>query len=291
MALTNSSGLYSPDVWAAAAKADIEKKLVWAGVSIVKDDLEGVPGEAVQMPKFNALSDLEELTEGEAMIPERLTQSKTSAKIKSFGKAVEISDFAQLVGTGNAQDEALSQFGTLTAQKIDAELMAAALAVVTGGIENVADGSTADSKPLVHNAGTGVTFSYDALVDATALAGESFTPSEWVALVNTADRARAMKDDVFIKAAQGNGENGAVNKGVIGDLAGVEVQVSDRIPNGVTVLVKKNSVALYWKRRPLVETDRDILSSTTVFATTVHFATARIADKGIIRINWNTAAV
>lgn len=47
-------------------------------------------------------------------------------------------------------------------------------------------------------------------------------------------------------------------------------------------MVKRGALGLLYKRRPLVETDRDILSRTTVITTNVHYATQRLDDEGIV---------
>src|SRR5690606_15419252 len=127
------------------------KAVVATSAATVNDDtLVGQPGETVEFPKWMELSDLDDLAEGTPIVPVKLKQKSSKATIKEAGKGVEISDKAKLTGIGNAQDEAIRQFGVLAARKVDADLITAAVTTVTGGI-SYADGSTStDSAPLSH---------------------------------------------------------------------------------------------------------------------------------------------
>lgn len=290
MATTISTDFFTPDVWAEAVGAEVEKNLVMSNAAVVRTDLENKPGTTVQLPKWNKISKADELTEGNAMVPVKLTQSTREATVQSWGKAVEISELASLTGIGNDQDEAVEQLGQVIAEVIDEKLLEAALDIVAGGIKQADGSASSDAKPFVFNAGVGTFLTYDSIVDATGLAGDKFNPKEWDAYINSADRGRVMKDDTFIAAAQGSGSNDQVSNGVVGKLAGMGVFVSDLIEAGTTLLIKKGSLGLFYKARPVVRTDFDILKGTNVYATRVHFAVGRLNDKGVVVVNWNTAA-
>ena len=94
MATTLSTNLYAPDVWADLTAEQFQDKAIIATSSAVltRDDLVGNPGEVIQFPKWNLLTDLDDLTEGVAMTTEELTQSSSMATIKEAGKAVEFSE-------------------------------------------------------------------------------------------------------------------------------------------------------------------------------------------------------
>ena len=292
MTATTSADLYTPEVWEDLAQAEFKGRSILMQATTADDKLVGNPGDVVKFPKWLALGEMEDLAELVPMNTEKLTQAATEARIKEAGKAVEISDTAELVGLGNAQDEAIRQFGILAARKLDADLYAAAIAVQTGG-RTFADGRAAvDSSPLVFNAGTGVNISWDGIVDASAIFADDWEPADFSGLyVNSAERARIMKDDDFIRAAQtASGENTLQNRGLIGDIAGVPVFVTNRVPAGKSLLLKKGALGLKFKRRPLVEQDRDILARATVVTTNMHYGAHRINDGGVLVINWNTAA-
>lgn len=92
----------------------------------------------------------------------------------------------------------------------------------------------------------------------------------------------------------GNGT--AIQRGQVGTIATVPVFVSDRATavtdvDSVTagnqagynaLLFKKGAITLAYKRRPLVEKDRDILKRTTIVTTNVHYAVKRTDDRGVV---------
>jgi len=290
MTATASTDLYIPEVWEDLAQAAFTGRTILAQAALTDDKLVGKPGDTVTFPKWNTLGELSDLTELVPIVPEKMSQSATKATIKEAGKGVEISDTAELVGLGNPQDEAIRQFGILAARKIDADLYAAATAVITGGV-TYSDGTTAtNSSPLIYNAGVGVNIGWDPLVDASGVFGDDWEPSDFSGLyINSADRGRIFKDNDFISANQGNGGNTLVQRGLIGDIGGVSVFVTNRVPSGKSLLLKRNSLGLKYKRRPIVEQDRDILKRSTVVTTNMHYGTHRINDKGVLVINWNQA--
>lgn len=284
MATTTLSNLYDPEVWAALAAAEFTGKTILQSTGAVVEDpsLEGVPGSTVDFPAWMGLTDLDDLDEAVPMVPETLTQKATQAVVKEAGKAVEISDTAKLVGIGNAQDEAIRQFGILAARKVDGDLMAAATAVQTGGV-TYADGRAAtDSAPLTWTGEAGLGFGWEAYVAASAAFEDELEPEDFAGLfINSAQRGQLFRDEQFIKAEAGNGES-VIRRGQIGDLGGLPVYVTNRIPANRFIIAKRNSLGLLYKRRPLVEQDRDILKRTTIVTTNLHYAVKRLSDKGVL---------
>lgn len=284
MATTTSNDLYDPEVWAELALAEFTgKSIVGSSPAVVEDTtLEGQPGSTVTFPAWMALSDLDDLEEGVPMTPEKLSQKASQATIKEAGKAVEITDTAKLVGPGNAQDEALRQFGILAARKVDADLIAAAQETVTGGV-TYADGTAAtDSAPLTWTGEAGLGFGWDAYVEASALFGDDLEPDDFAGIyINSAQRGELFRDEQFIKAEAGNGES-VIRRGQIGDLGGLPIFVTNRVAAGKFVIAKRNSLGLMYKRRPQTEQDRDILARSTLVTTNLHYATKRLSDKGVL---------
>lgn len=286
MATTLSTDLYIPEVWADLAFEEFTGNAVVADYALQDDSLAGKPGETVNFPKWMTLSEMDDVDETDVLVPEKLTQSSSQATIKEAAKAVEFTDKAKLTGIGNVQDEAIRQFGILAARKVDADLVAAAQASIAGGI-TYADGTAATaSAPLGYTttAGSGVNkLPYAQLVAGIGQFGDTFDPAEFAALfVNSATWGSIMVDDQFISAAQMQGANLVVNRGQVGQILGVPVVVTDRVASGKSILVKRNALGVMWKRRPLVEQDRDILARTTVVAQNMHYAVKRLNDSGVL---------
>jgi N4-gp56 family major capsid protein len=277
MAQTTASLMIVPEVWGDMAQAQFTGAVRVAGSSAVIEDstLEGAPGDTIHFPKWGALGELDTLTETTAMVPTAMSTSDATATIKEVGKAVEITDKARLTSLGDPEAEARRQFGILAARKVDAELIAQAQADETaqGGGTPYAFTTAAGQTKLTW-AG--------AIVPAIGQFGDEWEPDDFAGLfINSTQLGEAMIDDQFVNADKlGNGASAAVT-GSIGRIAGVPVYVTNRVAAGKFLLIKNNSLGLLYKRRPLVESDRDILARSTVVTTTMHYAVKRLDDKGV----------
>ncbi|MFE5673846.1 N4-gp56 family major capsid protein [Streptomyces erythrochromogenes] len=275
MPTTASSNLIIPEVWADLSQAQFSGavRVLSSGAVVQNDTLVGQPGDTISFPKWDAIGDLDDLTEGTAMSTSLMGQRASEATIREAGKAVEITDRAILTGLGDPRAEAQRQFGILAARKVDAALIAQAQADETtqgGGL------------PLSYTAAAGTTkLSWSVLVDALSVFGDEWEPSEFAGLfINSAQQVDVFKDAQFIEASK-LGTQTPVTTGQIGTVAGVPVIVTNRIAVKKFLLLKKNSLGALYKRRPVVETDRDILKRTTVVTTNVHYAAKRLDDKGV----------
>lgn len=277
MAETTSANLIVPEVWGDLAQARfIGAARVLNSAAVMTDDtLAGQPGDRINFPKWGRLGELDDLAEAVPMVPEAMTQSSSEAVIKEAGKAVEITDKALLTGLGDPRDEAQRQFGILAARKVDAALIAQAQADET---------AAGGGQPYRFTAPAGTTaLSWGAaIVPALAEFGDEFDPSEFAGLfINSAQLAQVFADDQFINAST-LGTATPVTTGQVGLIAGMPVIVTDRIAAGTFLVMKRNALGALYKRRPIVETDRDILKRTTVITTNVHYAVKRLDDRGVV---------
>lgn len=269
-----------PEVYADVAQASFVGKVkVLGSPAVVSDDtLVGQPGETIHFPKWGALGELDDLTKGVAMTPAELAQTDSSATIKEAGKAVVINDRDKLTilgGEGGAESEAVRQFAELAARKVDGDLITEAV--------------TAAGKVL-DPTGTQA-LSWSVLVDHFAQFGDEFDPDEFAGIyINSAQMAEVFKDAQFIDAAKmGDSGGGVVRRGVIGLLGGIPVQITNRVSAGTVLTLKNAALGALYKRRPLVETDRDILKRQDVVTTNVHYAVKALDANRIGKIVLNTA--
>ena len=285
MATTFSTHLYAPEVWADLAQSQFKKKaiIVNSPAVLTDDTLVGEPGDTINFPSWMLMSDMVDLAETDVLVPEKLTQKNSKATIKEAGKAAEWSDKAKLTGIGNIQDEAIRQFGILAARKVDADLIAAATASIAAGT-TYADGTTATaSNPLKLTATGG--FTWANIVKAGLLFGDEWDPAEFAGIyINSAAAEIMLNDEKFIQAAQGAGTNSLINGGLIGTKNGLQFFYTNRLAANKALLLKHNSLGLFYKRRPIVEQDRDILARTTVVTTNMHYGVKRILDEGVVDI-------
>ncbi|MBB5128449.1 N4-gp56 family major capsid protein [Streptomyces albaduncus] len=277
MAQTTAANMIVPEVWGDMAQAQFTGAVRVAGSAAVIEDstLEGAPGDTIHFPKWGALGELDTLTETTPMVPAAMSTSDATATIKEVGKAVEITDRARLTSLGDPEAEARRQFGILAARRVDADLIAQAQAD-----ETAQGGGT----PYAFTTAAGkLTFTWlDAMVPAIGQFGDEWEPDDFAGLyINSVQLGEAMADPQFVDAAKlGNGASAAVT-GSIGRIGGVPVFVTNRIAAGKFLLMKRNTLGLLYKRRPLVESDRDILARSNVITTTLHYAVKRLDDKGV----------
>lgn len=275
MAETKASNLIVPPVWADMAQAKFTGAArVGGSPAVLTDDtLVGQPGDTINFPKWGALGELDDLTEAVAMGTTVMGQTSSKATIKEAGKAVEISDNAMLNALGDPRTEAQRQFGILAARKVDAALIAQAQANET---------AQGGGQPYTYTGATGETaLTWGVVNNAVAKFGDEFDPAEFAGLfINSAQRTQVWADAQFIDASKLGGTT-AVRTGQIGEIAGMPVIVTDRVAAGTFLLLKNNSLGLLYKRRPIVEFDRDILKRTTVITTNLHYAVKRLDDKGV----------
>ncbi|WP_445396447.1 phage major capsid protein [Streptomyces sp. LE64] len=277
MPQTTSAQMIVPEVWGDMAQAAFLGRVRVAGSAAVLEDntLQGAPGQRVHFPKWGALSELDELSETVAMVPTQMSTDDSTAEIKEVGKAVEITDKSRLVGLGDPEAEARRQFGVLAARNVDAALIAQAQA------DETAQGG---SNPLKFTTAAGKTkFTWlDAAVPAIGQFGDEWEPDDFAGLfIHSTQMGEAMADPQFIDASKlGSGASAAVT-GSIGRIGGVPVYVTNRLGAGTFLLMKRGVLGLLYKRRPLVEDDRDILARSTVITTTLHYAVKRLNDRGV----------
>jgi hypothetical protein len=260
-----------PDVFADLAQAAFSGKVKVLGSPAVVEDnrLTAQPGERVTFPKWDAIGELDDLDPDVALVPGEMGQdSDASAVVKEAGKAVRIKDRDKLTalgGQGGAQAEAARQFAVLAARKVDGDLIAEAVAKA---------GRT-------HVTAAGGSFSWQNLVGLFEKFGDEFEPDEFAGIyINSAQMGEAFVDPQFIDAAK-IGDNSIVRRGVIGLLGGIPVQVSDRITAGTVLAMKNAALGALYKRKPIVESDRDILGRADVLTTNVHYAVHAVAPANI----------
>lgn len=268
---TTQSTMIVPDVFGDIVTAKFKGKLVVANFALTDTTLVGNPGETIHFPKWNAITDAEDLTENVEMVPEQLSTSDDTATIKEVGKAVEITDTAQLTGIGDPIGEAGVQVGKVVARKIDADL-------ITEGVTNCLSAR----KILA----TDTQAFHLKVADAKSLWGDE-AEDVAVLLVHSKLYTSLIKDANFISADKYPA--GVLITGAIGTIYGVPVIITDRMPydNGTGVatsmMLQQNALAYVTKRKPIVETGRNILKRTTLITTNVHYA-AKLVDKNGIAI-------
>ncbi|MFJ8815432.1 phage major capsid protein [Amycolatopsis thermoflava] len=266
MAQTTSADLEPiiPEVWADMLEADIPNAIRFAPLANVDTRLEGQPGDSIKYPWWQYIGDAADIAETDVIVPTKMDTDEESMTIKEAAKGVELTDRARLYPVGNPEREARRQLTQGVAQKIDNDLVAVAASPGNG---------------LVTVGGaTPVPFTVDNMLDGIAAFGE-LDEGEWSdafagVVISPKEQIEVMKDE-RVQTGDKAGANATLFNGAIGSLWGVPILVSNRVASTGALLIRRNSLILAYKRRPIVETDRDILARSNVITTNVHYGVFR----------------
>lgn len=256
---TKAEDIIIPEVLSAMISGQIPGQLALAGTDrvVTLDNLSGKPGDRVKIPRWAAIGEFTQLTEGVAMTPVDLSAQSTTSIVKEFGKSVEITELALLSSYDDPIKELATQFARYAAMAVDKELIA-----------------TATATTLSHSVNTTITL--DAIVDAKALFSDE---QEDIALVlHPKVFADLLKLSEFKTLTAVSSD--VIQKGQVGTIYGMPVYVSRFItvntgtPNTYNnLLAKRGALGLWYKKQMEVRTDVDILKRTTIVAVNSIFAT------------------
>ena len=243
---TKIADLINPQVLADMISAELPNAITFAPLAVVGTRLEGRAGNTLTLPKFGYIGDASEVDEGEDIPISKMTTSETEVTIKKAGKGVELTDEAVLNGYGDNVGEAKAQIVMSLANKIDNDMLAS---LKTASLTATAAMSVAG------------------LLAAKAKFGEKVNQPS-VLVINSANYVKIATEIVSLENT-----DKVLMDGVVGKLAGMQVAISDKLANTEAYIVATGALGLEYKRRVMVETDRDIISKTNVITGDVHYAT------------------
>lgn len=243
---TKIADLINPQVLADMISAELPNAITFAPLAVVGTRLEGRAGNTLTLPKFGYIGDASEVAEGDDIPIAKMTTSETEVTIKKAGKGVELTDEAILNGYGDNVGEAKSQIVMSLANKIDNDMLASLKT------------STLTASGAMTVAG---------LITAKAKFGEKVNQPS-VLIVNSTNYVKIASEIVSLENT-----DKVLMDGVVGKVAGMQVAISDKLSATEFFIVATGALGLEYKRRVLVEKDRDIISKTNVITGDVHYAT------------------
>lgn len=258
------ANLVDPEVIADLMDKKLINAIKFAPLAVVDTTLQGRPGDTITIPSYNYIGQAAVTAEGVDITINQLTQSTTKATIHKVANGVQITDEAVLSGYGDPVGEAASQLALSIADKIDAEFLAS---LGTATLTHVADGAVIDAEDVA---------------DALTLFGEDIDGDK-VILVDATTYAGLRKSTTWMPASDIAAE--VLLRGVVGQVQGCQVVVTNRITDGSAYVVKPGALALYLKRDTMVESDRDIINKSTVLTADKHEVTALRDVSKVIKIN------
>lgn len=228
MPTTLKANLINTEVFAQAVQSKLGDALKLAGL-MYSESFEGEQAGSIHVPRYEYIGDAGVIAENTPIPIDLLTSSTVALPLVKVAKAVEISDEAQKSGYGNPIGEAESQIARS----------------IANGIENLLFTSMADATLTYTNGGADITG--DTVLNASLLFGEDLD-EEKTLVVNSANVASIRRDTNYVE----------------GKIFDTNIVVSDRVPAGFAYLMKNGALAMYAGKNLQVETDRDIVSKTTV---------------------------
>ena len=254
---TRIADLINPQVLGDMISAELEHAIAFAPLATVGTRLEGRAGNTITMPKFGYIGDAVDVEEGEDIPISKMETSETEVTIKKAGKGVELTDEAVLNGYGDNVGEAKNQIVMALANKIDNDMLTK---LKTATLTSTGSMSVAS------------------LITARAKFGEKVNQPA-VVVMNSTNYAKIATEILSLE----NTDNVLMN-GVVGKVGGLQVAISDKLTNTEAYIVAAGALGLVYKRRVMVETDRDIVSKTNVITGDVHYATYLRDESKAIKI-------
>ena len=258
---TKLQNLVNPQVMADMISAGLPAKIKFTPLAKVDTTLVARPGNTITVPKYAYIGEAEDIAEGVAMGTTVLTASTTEATVKKAGKAVELTDEAVLSGYGDPVGEATNQLKMSVADKVDSDCYTAL-----------------KGASLIYDGSAGV-IGYAGVVKAVDLFEEESDNAK-VMLVHPKQITALRLDEEFKDINKYPLKT--VMTGVIGEIAGCQVVASKKVAleggNYICPIIitggednEQPALTLYMKRNVELETDRDILTKTTVISVDEHY--------------------
>lgn len=238
--------VFDPQVVSDMINAKVTAKAAMAGYIKVDSTLQGTPGSTVTVPRWGYIGAAEDIEEGQPIDTTKMAFTTAQYGIKKIGKAVMLTDEAQLSGYGNPMGTATNQIALAISEKLDNDRVD-----VLYESKNVVDASTAVIK-------------YSAIVDGVDMFNEE-EESKKVILIHSKQKTQLRKDADFIAADKIGAE--LLTNGAIGRIAGCDVKVSNKV---------KCEDGVYYN--PIIKLDNDAETEDDMAAVTYHLKRGNLVE-------------
>ena len=243
---TKLTNLIDPQVLAEYLDVKLMDAIKFAPLCAVRNDLVGVPGDTLTLPKYAFIGLAEDVAEGADIPMATLAATKVDVKVKKAGKGVKVTDEAMLSAYGNTEDEVAKQLLMAVAGKVDNDC-AVAFRKATKEV-------------------TATKFDKYVISDMMAKFGEDIE-EDMTAVINPAHLAILRRDPDFVQVNQGD----VIMNGEVGMIFGCRVVISNKVAENEAFLVKAGAVKILMKRNVMVEAERNTVNKTTIYTADEHY--------------------
>jgi HK97 family phage major capsid protein len=269
MPVTKRSDFVDPQILAEAVQGAFPGMRVLSGSPAVivqntmPSTINGSPvkrGDTVTIPYYNILGQtLDQVTEADALTPAKLSMVSETALVKHYGKAVELTQWSQLVANyADPYGECARQFVQMTQNTIEDEFIVTAAASLDSNFVN--DKFSSSTPHLV---------TYDDFVDSKMKWGD-----EQGDIVLASVHSKVYGDMLKIKDAVGRPLLVDPNDGSLPRFNGIPIKVSDRntvttvnsVQKYQTLIFKKGALIFWFQKEPTIRTQGDALADSDISA-------------------------
>lgn len=277
MPTTKRSDLIIPELLVEAIRGAFKGKdmLLGSGVAVISNTLPGGlrRGDKVKVPYFGTMGEMEDIdNEGDALTPEKLSESYEEATVKHSGKAFERTEWARLAAQEDPYPEAARQFAIIANRRVDKALVdAAGLGLPSTYINDVTG-----------LAGALANFSWNNVIDTVGAFGDELEDMRLMIVHSKIYRDMLKMVDSTgrpLLVTSMSGDNVVVPR-----FMGIPVRVSDKckktdLGGGVfsyeTIIGKEAALAFWYQEEPRVLTDVDALADSELAAIHMYWVAHR----------------
>ena len=255
MAISTVSNMVIPKVVADSVQKKLGNLIKFLPLCDVNHEIHGNAGTTITVPTWAYIGSANDVAENTQVTADAITASSIEVTVKKAVKDVQMTDESILGTSGAIVGEVEHQLAVAIANKIDADVMTQATATATGAGIPVAPKQIASA-----------TISQSGLATLRVYFGEDL--EDTYLIVNPTEYGKLLSLPEFVAVEQGQ----AFMSGHVGNVMGLNIVVSGRLPAGKGVLVQAGALGLVMKREVNSESYRDMAYRTVRLGVDAHYA-------------------